>query len=530
VSGVRRALPTGMTHDTTTRARRGRWIAWGILLLCAGLLALRFRHHTCDDAFISFRYARNLVEGHGLVFNPGERVEGYTNFLWVLLSAIPIALGHGPVGFSRAVGFAAHLAALAGVFCAARRLTSRPPLAFAGALLYALSPAATVWAMAGLETPLFTTLLTWGVFFSLRGTREEAGPARLPVAAALLIAAATLTRPEGLLVAVAVAAALPARQRLGFLGIVVAALLPWLVWRTAYYGDLLPNTFHAKVGMSAAQIVRGARYYLAFLVECGSWTIASIALGLLAARRRLTARILLAVVLPFLGYIVAIGGDFMPMYRFFAPITGLLALLLVDGLDAFLDRRATAPRATVAAAVAIAIVWALICVRPAFMGGSFDYVRQDQREVETWRAIGLWFRDHAAGGSSIALVPAGAVPFYSRLETIDLLGLNDRTIARRPVEKPGAAPAGHERSDAAYVLARRPTYVLLGTYSLSPDPPDASTVLPLYYQAEKEITASPGFRNGYRLRAGHCPGGYFTYFESQESAPSVAPRDTVRGD
>ena len=37
-----------------------------------------------DDAFISFRYARNLLEGHGLVFNPGERVEGYTNFLWVL--------------------------------------------------------------------------------------------------------------------------------------------------------------------------------------------------------------------------------------------------------------------------------------------------------------------------------------------------------------------------------------------------------------------------------------------------------------
>ena len=43
----------------------------------------------CDDAFISFRYARNLLEGHGLVFNPGEYVEGYSNFLWVLeLTAI----------------------------------------------------------------------------------------------------------------------------------------------------------------------------------------------------------------------------------------------------------------------------------------------------------------------------------------------------------------------------------------------------------------------------------------------------------
>jgi len=166
----------------------------------------------------------------------------------------------------------------------------------------------------------------------------------------------------------------------------------------------------------------------------------------------------------------------------------------------------------------------------AFMGGSLEYVRQDQREVETWSRIGLWFRDHAAHGASIALVPAGAVPFYSGLDTIDLLGLNDRAIARSVVARPGAAPAGHERSDAAYVLARRPTYILLGTYSLSPDPPDASSVLPLYYLAEREITASPAFRSGYRLRAAHCPGGYFSYFESQESPPPVAPRDTVRGD
>ena len=51
----------------------------------------------CDDAFISFRYVRNLVEGHGLVFNPGEYVEGYTNFLWVLeLAAIWSLLGIPP--------------------------------------------------------------------------------------------------------------------------------------------------------------------------------------------------------------------------------------------------------------------------------------------------------------------------------------------------------------------------------------------------------------------------------------------------
>jgi hypothetical protein len=241
---------------------------------------------------------------------------------------------------------------------------------------------------------------------------------------------------------------------------------------------------------------------------------------------------------------VAIGGDFMPMYRFFAPITGLFALLLVSGTDALLDRREEASRTAVQRApvtgapgtraagfaAAIVIAWSLICVWPAFAGPSLEYVRQDQREVETWRAIGQWFRDHASPGASIALVPAGAVPFYSGLPAIDLLGLNDRVIARSPVARPGAAPAGHERSDAAYVLSRRPTYILLGTYGLAADPPDASSVLPLYYQAEKEITASPGFRNGYRLRAGHCAAGYFTFFEIQDATGPVAPRDTVRRD
>src|SRR5207247_899918 len=46
-----------------------------------------------DDAFISFRYAQHLVDGYGLVFNPGERVEGYTNFLWTMIMAAVIWIG-----------------------------------------------------------------------------------------------------------------------------------------------------------------------------------------------------------------------------------------------------------------------------------------------------------------------------------------------------------------------------------------------------------------------------------------------------
>ena len=62
------------------------------LLVCALVLAITYGVCTQDDAFISFRYAENLANGQGLVFNPGERVEGYSNPLWTVLFAVIIAI------------------------------------------------------------------------------------------------------------------------------------------------------------------------------------------------------------------------------------------------------------------------------------------------------------------------------------------------------------------------------------------------------------------------------------------------------
>ena len=82
-----------------------RFFQFILIVILAGLVVLAWKNAFYqDDAFISFRYAKNLVDGHGLVFNPGERVEGYTNFLWTLLMTIPIYFGYGPVVFSQMLG------------------------------------------------------------------------------------------------------------------------------------------------------------------------------------------------------------------------------------------------------------------------------------------------------------------------------------------------------------------------------------------------------------------------------------------
>src|SRR5207249_6179144 len=95
-----------------------RWMPWGVAAACVLLAALAFHLRMLfDDSFIAYRYAANLARGQGLVFNPGERVEGYTCFLWVVMLSGVIAAGLDVVLWSQLLGA---LAALGTVAIAAR--------------------------------------------------------------------------------------------------------------------------------------------------------------------------------------------------------------------------------------------------------------------------------------------------------------------------------------------------------------------------------------------------------------------------
>ncbi|MDB4285450.1 hypothetical protein N9903_00915, partial [bacterium] len=177
------------------------------VLAAVSLAALLF--HACeylfltDDAYISFRYARNLADGHGLVFNPGhERVEGYTNFLWVLLLS----------GFSAAgvpLEKAAHLLSLTAtvglwslVLWFGWRLHGRSGRVLpvvAPLFLLAGTRSVAVWSTSGLETRFFTLLVVAGVLRLLVESEDLARTDSSYPLAALLFALASLTRPEAYL-------------------------------------------------------------------------------------------------------------------------------------------------------------------------------------------------------------------------------------------------------------------------------------------------------------------------------------------
>lgn len=148
--------------------------------------------YTIDDAFISFRYARNLIDGHGLVYNLGERVEGYTNLSWTLLIAGALAAGIDPEWFTTVLGGAFGLATIVITYRLAERLLPASPVPCVATWLLATSPGACGHAVFGLETSMFAFLVAAGVLAFLREQDDER---RWPWSG-LMFAIAGLTRPE----------------------------------------------------------------------------------------------------------------------------------------------------------------------------------------------------------------------------------------------------------------------------------------------------------------------------------------------
>jgi len=485
------------------------------LLLLAILVLFNF-DHTVDDAFIGFRYAENLARGEGLVYNPGERVEGYTNFLWVVLLSPFAAFALDLETVSKCLG----LLASAGTLAAVTRLSPGGDrwrgIPWVAPLLLASSPPFVIWTTGGMETPLFLCLLAWAAVLCAEGM-ERGGIALL---AGALLGAAALTRPEGAGVAVVLAGLAfvlgprtPAFRRSLFRvgAVFLTVFLPYFAWRVRYYGHLLPNTFYAKVGFGPAQIARGLQYTHAFFAYSGyGLLLPLVGLRWCGARRRL-ARLLGGLTLALAGAAIAVGGDALPMFRFLAPMLPSFVLLLALGTEGILARLGPArfARPAIAAALVVLGAWA---ARIGFTGAPYEDLARDSREVGAWKEIGAWLRRQAPPSSTVAVIPAGAIPYVSKLRAIDMLGLNDETIAHRELPGLGHGLPGHEKFDVDYVLGRRPDIVLLGVYGLDEEARPPEDLIHYVYEAEWRMLDAPRFRQEYRLRRGRTAGGYFPYF------------------
>ena len=439
----------------STIGRKNRSGFFGLLCLSLVFLSGLAYHlpYTNDDSFIFLRYARNIAQGQGPVWNPGELCEGFTSPAWLaLLSAAHVA-GLEPLLMGKVLGAAFGLGTLLLTWLTCRRLKPDPPMLFASLLMLAASSMLQSWICSGMDVAIF---LFWEALVVWLFTRD-----RPPLVASFGVTAiAGWIRPEANLVIMIAwgwrfwrdrgrcsRGALLAR------GVCVVALLalPFLA-RAFAYGTLVPTTFYAK---SDRTLRNGIALLLGALHGYGAlvWT-AGLA-GLWILRRAMGW--LLACVAAFGICFVAVGGDVLTerFSLFWAP---LLWVGVCAGLDAVgrQVRQGLTPILVVLTMVVCGIELHRMyqVMRPNSGWEGYLYVSANSiSTMETDAEIGRFLAEHANPGQTLVTDNIGAIGYYGGLRVMDFNGLTDTAIAR-------CIKQGRRDLAMEHVKAARPDWIV----------------------------------------------------------------------
>lgn len=468
--------PVSSAPDAPKRALlENAVLALGSLALTS-VLVLRARRYwpfTLDDAYITLRYSKHLAHGLGPSWNPGaEPTEGYTTALWMLLLALPEALGVDGIWFAKASGVVLALGATlsAALVCRqAGRAAGQDSIAGAFGVLSVFALSISYWplalhAVSGMETTFSCLIFTLFFLFSVRAMIRSEGPEQLrsrytPLALCALLA--TLTRPEaGLLCAITLATHLFVANR-DAQRVLVRSTLLWfvlpgalyLLLRWLHFGLLFPLSFYVKATdqplFTGLPDVLG--FFRPFVIEQPWWCVL-ILLGAAQTRALLPALVggaSFAIFFIFPEHIMAFES------RYLLPLFPLLAALAGVGSAAVLQRLASArANETLRRGAVVVAVGTLVAL-------SFWTLPGDAiKGAERWLAYGKSLHGaHVAlardlkpaqgQGGRIALLDVGAVGYYADWYTIDTFGLNDAHVALS------------KRTDVQYVLDKRPDLLVV---------------------------------------------------------------------
>jgi arabinofuranosyltransferase len=463
-------------------ARKHPFVYITLLIFPAAILYGRYVYAPADDAYIFLVYARNFLEGHGLTYN-GMLVEGYSSPLWVWMLAI-LGLSRIPLpALGQLLSTVSGLAALLAAYLLAFRVIRARGGAYIPAVLLVSTGDFVFYMSVGLEEVLFTALVTLCVLEGVYGNNHRRWV--LP----LLMAIMVLLRPEGLLIAALVLILQAIQQRALarsswqslILGI---SLFPFLAARWLIYRSLLPNTYFAKSGLGLANLHEGVQYMISARTRYGPAALLLVVLfcfALVADRVR-ARRILplLVISITWLLYVTAQGGDSLLGGRMYLPVLPLIFTALAA---LFAHRRRYSASVLLTGALALSLV-------VGYLGDQETLDRAAQERVLFRRRYdaGHYLRTHFPPETLVALNPAGIIPYYSGMPTIDMLGLNDFQIAHYGRRDP-SRPYGHQAGDGSEVLSRSPDIILFGPVASRSAAPAVS---------DREIWLSSEFQSEYR--------------------------------
>ncbi len=455
-----------------------------------------------DDAYISFRYAHNLVTGKGLVFNTGEYLEGFTNFLWVLILAPFEALGWDLFQVCEVLG------TILGITCLVitARFTAwingekKTYAQLWGAFWLGTSPSFVLWAKSGLEQPLSSLLPIAGAFVlwlardrfahGPDGTEQKALDKRY-LYAGLMMGAGCMTRPELHLLAIlvglplvldAVRARKVTRAQWLYVAGILAITVPAHTFRYLYYGTLVPNTFYVKTGTGSLIWRAGIKTLHEMFVFNNTGLLAVVAPLAFMNRRRIVEKATMAVIcVSFMIYYVKVGVDEMQWHRLYLPALPFLCVLAALGLqnviELALGRVKDQGRARI---VGAAIGWVAVVALGAL---NFQFTYRELHGFDghgdlagTFHPdLGKFLVRHERPGALVAFQDMGSTPYHAPdINFLDFFGLVDKTVAHARHDYGLHAFVGEDadnmqpRYDAdmrEYFFKRNPEWAILTIYT-----------------------------------------------------------------
>lgn len=518
----------------------GRGSAIGLLLLVVILAltlwhALGYRRHVVDDAWITARYARNLARGDGLVYNPGQVVEGYSNFLLVLAEAAGHRAGFEGVAVAQILGVASLLALQLLFYHELRKAGLGPLFSLVVPVLLGASASMAYWAVAGLETMPYALFLSLAVLLAGKGRRSRSTRPLF----FLLLAAVVLCRTEGAAAALLIAAiwAWPRGEEAEKTGLherfvsAMGALAPLLLilaayhgFRLAHFGTLSSAPALAKWNGAIHPVVEGGKYLAAFVVE--SLPAMLVFLWVWAIFRpgpvTLFAWVLVGLQV---AVILVLGGDWMPLHRKIVPV---LPLLLFDaargGFEIFVrlrarrrsgrgadggerhrERRSPAGLRRIGGdgvfLVATAAAVLLMAYRSSWVPVTQSFkLGMGRRIHELFARMGETLSASFPKGTRVVIGDIGYVGYRTDMEIVDLKGLVSPWIASTYHVVP---EEGHLRIalDGDAVLEKAPEVVLLAV-----DRPAGSETDRGFWACDTEMLATAKLHEGWRVVKRFQPG------------------------
>lgn len=519
------------------------------------LLRLNYLHTTIlDDAYIFLRYAENIVNGFGLVWNINEApVEGYTSFLYlfVLITAkfLTIDLETFAIVFGIITSaLTLFFTYLINIHLFGKILSKKSSIIFT-IIILTISPAYLYWSTAGMETSFYSMFLVMTIYLFLKFPESISSSLfkgilfgmlcvlRFEAVLFFVIALYYLVKPNNSFLRIKISAT----TSLFILGFILA-FGTYFIWRWTYFGFFFPNTFYAKTGGGIQQIIGGFLYIIKALRLFYGFGWIPIIFVLLFFRKEMLSKetiFLFSISLISILTTILIGGDHFHLGRFVLPVLPLLFVFLPPSIElmSLTQFKYISLKQKYRGVLILFVIAALLVNKPVYKevaGGFINlldakkdllevYDESSETDIIDWQTgfilMGSALNKIADKDDYIAVVPIGAIGYFSKINVIDMVGLVDPVIAHEKLdaEKLKKWTAGHTKGDGKYILSRKPKYIQLTDY-LTRKPLEVPHKRSLQFTSVEQIWESEDFHRDYEFYPVEViDGWYYNLFRRKQS-------------